>query len=235
MTRFIGARRTAFRSAVAYVGGSYIFPAGTSTWTAPAGVTNIKQMYGAGGAGNGGYWYSGGFGGYMGAISSSNLGTNGTADWSSYYPLIYGDYTNSINAGTGPKTTGQHQIYVAIGTNDQIDPTGFNINGYYNPGYWTKGTPSFSAYASSGTITNAAAASGANIVCTPGFAFQYGYSGSSTTGFGQTFAGGTYSDDPSSGLDGTGYSASITTYTNVAVSPGTTYTINNYGSLVINW
>jgi hypothetical protein len=57
---------------------------------------------------------------------------------------------------------------------------------------------------------------------------QSGNAGSSTTGFGYTFSGGGYSG-------GTGSPADTTTYTNIVVTPNTTYTITNNGSLTIQY
>jgi hypothetical protein len=51
-----------------------------------------------------------------------------------------------------------------------------------------------------------------------------------TTGFGLSFPGGTSATPYISPTN-----ATETVYTNVAVNPGTTYTINNYGSLTITW
>jgi hypothetical protein len=55
--------------------------------------------------------------------------------------------------------------------------------------------------------------------------YDTGANGVATTGFGLTFPGGTTITP----------AAPTTTFTNVAVIPGTTYTISNSGSLTITY
>ena len=83
------------------------------------------------------------------------------------------------------------------------------------------------------TVTLGGAYNSSSYTATCGGIYQFsaGSGGSSTTAFGYTFSGGAGQSIPS----GSAGIATTTTYNNVTVSPGSTYTIVNNGSVVITY
>ena len=199
---------------------TYTFPSGTSTWTAPAGVTNIVEATGYGADGTAPYWDPTATIGYSG-VQELIIGTqNISLNWST----VYSEATailSSANAG-------------GTGTRSYSNANGFIIR-FINVGTGLTTGPAYSS--SSGTIRGTATLSAVGSATTSGAVTSYGVwlisceaydpgtTGTATTGFGKTFPGGT----PSSPV------APTTTFTNVAVTPGTTYTIVNNGSLTIGY
>lgn len=209
------------------------FPSGTSTWTAPPGVNSLLSVSGKGSDGVSDYYSP--TSNIIGAVTvdPGPTASFGTIDWS----VPYGQASALVNTG-GPRTVSTRYTYWYVGSNNQLSYNGpyYDTGVYTNAGYVygnvflttyrngynpapTSGQILYSyllqPQAGSGWIINA-------------YGFDYGYPGTDTTGFSLTFPGGTYSG-------GTGYPAPTTTYTNVAVTPGATYTVVNNGSLTIQY
>jgi hypothetical protein len=213
---------------------TFTFPAGTSNWTAPGGVTSLVSAVGKGSDGVSDYTYSGSILWSVGNVQALPLGEINSSvphDWSEWYSPAQ-SAVNTMNTGSGISTIALRYFPY---NNFRIYADGINYRQYAvgDTGAQTfdyvKGSASLqvSNWPSSGTITPAAVAGGSfiSILFT---GFGYGYSGSATSGFALSFSGGGYSG-------GTGTPASNTTYNNVSVTPGTTYTIVNNGVLTITY
>jgi hypothetical protein len=219
---------------------TYTFPVGTSTWTAPSGVNLLASAVGKGADGTSDF-------GYVASGNSVYQQTPGYSgpqpaylQWSNvaYYAL---DYLNTINAaGSGPVTltTGSTQYVVSDDNTWDSIPNGYVTSGRSTYFFqvltdiiWVRGSASI--------FTQGAGATSGNVIynSNPPFAFigsanlqatVQGAAGASTTGFSLTFPGGTYTSP-------TGNPAPTTTFNNVSVTPGTTYTIVNNGALTITY
>jgi hypothetical protein len=215
---------------------TYTFASGYSNFTVPAGVTKLLTVIGSGAAGT---WTPPG---------GTNLGTGKTySDFQNRSVTAY----NTIVAAVPSSANSQANAVAA--TIDIVqwfayapgDATNgvYERNSTYNPTlwYWTGGSIgslSYNNYAGltgSSLLINVTTGSGADAIVNnlngymfgswysiSGVASFYGtnasYSAPSTTGFGLTFTG-----------------TSPSTYYNVAVTPGNTYSINNNGSLTITY
>lgn len=214
------------------------FPAGTSTWTAPSGVALLTTAVGKGADGTSDYGYTAS----GNSVYNDTFGYSQTISpylqWSNvaYYAL---NFQSTINAaGSGPVTLTTWSTAYVI----ESDNTWNSIpNGYVSGGkstyqgsiltsiIWVRGSASL-------YFTGNGATSGNVVYGTPNtnnggvglLATIQGYAGAATTGFGNTFPGGTYTSP-------TGNPAPTTTFNNVAVTPGTTYTIVNNNSLTITY
>lgn len=192
------------------------------TWTAPVGVSNVVSASGKGAAG---------VSDYVGQVSGSQAGqihleapsTNAPyAQWATAYNnhLTALSQLNLSYPTYGPSnfTTG----YVAV-----LQPSDYwylisgntaNLSGVYLTGYDVSilGSPQ-----TSGNMTYAGTSSLDQWII-----YVYGYVaggvGASSTALGQTFPGGSYTGTYP---NGTGNPATTTTFTNVAVTPGTSYPI----------
>lgn len=194
------------------------FPAGTSTWTAPPGVISITSGVGSGSNGAGGFFYDGSFyytyfGNLMGG---SNLGN------SPPYPSVSSsctyDIVSYINGYSGLQYIGNVQFYpVIIFQISSFDGTYTTpLLGQTFPEGWTGG-----GWIVGGTA--AASQIGAYFWGVTYQTYSFPYDGVATTAFGYSWPGGTAGPAPT------------TTYTNIPVTPGTTYTIVNNGSLTITY
>lgn len=197
-------------------GTSYTFPLGTSTWTCPAGVTMLKSAIGKGADGSAGYWGSG-WCGETYAQSDSLPGYQGQLNWATVYAAAAAK-ADAINAtGSGTRTISTSVDVWLIGTNNQISST------FSNPiDVLVRGT---------GTLASMGGAPSAGWVSAPNYMQGWGITiekyftgspGLNTTGFGKGFSGGAGDT-----------AATLTSYTNISVTPGTAYTIVNNGSLTI--
>lgn len=217
---------------------TYTFPAGTSTFTVPAGTTSLVSVTGKGADGSSsGSMGVGSLGNIVTTTSGSGSSTS-TQDWSNIWAIA-----NSIVAiGSGGtsssyKYTGSYTYFyvfhVDSGTNY------FSTVASASHDLYCYGTPTVSvSYGAplSGLVTadyiNSIGGTSVISIYTPNI-ISGGGSGADTTGFGLTFSGG--------GSSGTfpyitGYPApGPTTYNNVAVTPGATYTIVNSNSLTITY
>lgn len=215
---------------------TYTFPAGTSTWTAPATTIRLETAVGQGAAGTSDYAdpnpsiVPGGI-----TVSATNTtGAFGTLDWGTLYNLL------TPYAGSGGIRTQTTRTTVwALGTNDRTTTSAPLTDVIYNLDQPVYGTTSVVAYRQfGGTLPPTSGQVLYSFFSTPGggdagfrlqvYYYYYGSEGAATTGFSLTFPGGAYSG-------GTGYPATPTTFTNVTVTPGATYTIVNNGSLTITY
>lgn len=194
------------------------FPGGTTTWTAPAGTTSILTGVGKGSDGAGGYYYEGS---YFYTYLGLNTGATGLPN-SPPYP--------TVNDSCGPAIVSYINGYGGL---QYIGGVAFSptivfqksvIDGTYsNPSY---GTTYPSDWTGGGWILGGTAFQIESNTFAWGVGFQtysFPYNGANTTAFGYTWPGG--EEGP----------ASTTTYTNIPVTPGTTYTIVNNGSLTITY
>lgn len=201
---------------------TYTFPAGTSTWTAPATTTRLETAVGQGANGvsdSTGTVYT--FHGTYQTLQSGTWPIAGAYDGATgYNDAVY--YRDLINNSPTPVTLQDYSIFVkyssATNTHEVTTSTSILPRTYapgtayiYNPNWPT-----------SGPVTTAA------LITTDAAEFIPGGPGAATTGFSLTFPGGAYTG-------GIGYPASPTTFTNVTITPGATYTIVNNGSLTITY
>jgi hypothetical protein len=220
---------------------TYSFPAGSSTWTAPAGVTTLTSAIGKGSDAVAGSWYYGGQSHMLSwAFPSSDPGYF-YVDWSDLYTPVADAVSRANASGSGWRLTDGYQFFYRFNSTDGLF-TDRQIY-YYGPassgaGYYLYGTVSvgYSGNArSNGTVT-ADDANAYSQIYGQAWGYSYGYS-YPTTGFGLNFSGGSFSDNPSLGpsYPGTASPATLQTYNTVSVSPGTQYSINNNGSLTIQY
>lgn len=209
---------------------TYNFPFGTSTWTAPAGVTSLASAIGKGSDGGADTWnstlfrtlaiYNSGIQYYCGNPSVGS--TLPYSTYNSYWQSIYNQCNGITTSSSGQyygSLTNAYAFFYCSAAGQWVVRTDAQPGGIYR-----KTTLSGSAPPSSGDVP-----------ITDGYArydnifgiqqYSAGYNGTATTGFGFNFPGGT----------STSPVAVNTSYFNVAVSPGTTYTINNNGSLTIEY
>lgn len=192
------------------------------TWVAPAGVSNVVSASGKGAAGTSDYPDT--FAGqYYGLQSSSAQPNSPYAQWGT----VYGTYQTGLSQvssrsypGYGPSSFNYFDTIYVDSSNMWVRYNfgAANLSSTYVTGYSTSavGTPSTSGnmtYANTGVI------SGWNITLNT---IAAGGAGAAATAIGQTFPGGTYSGSYPNGV---GNAAVTTTFTNVAVTPGTSYPI----------
>jgi len=206
---------------------TYTFPSGTSTWTAPPGVTNIVTAAGRGENGVAPSWITGDFTWYAlyAGDDDDTTPTGPTLDWSTVYAKATSLLAGANAGGTGERTLAQTNQFYAVNE--------FNVSlprNAFTDTYLIRGTATLlnsGGVPTSGQVLYADWPYSAGIV---GWyvivdAYDFGSNGASTTGFGLTFPGGTSSSPV----------APTTTFNNTAVVPGTTYTIQNRGSLTITY
>lgn len=206
-----------------------------TTWTAPAYLSNVVSM-----TGNGTNAASDSYPGitdsttiYRCAREAGSGGVSGTYDWSYVYNNLQA-WISFINTGTpGTRSAGQigrsfsnlYRIYsdnTFVSTPDSVVPAGSNG---FAPEYFQIGTgadnSAFSVPAS-GTITyaNTPTSNATNSVRVSFSPVYLGSDGSAATGLGKTFPGGTY--DFATGI---GSAAPTTNFSNVAVTPSSSYSI----------
>ena len=230
MTRFIGARRTAFKSAGSSALTTFVFPIGSSTWTAPAGVTVIKTAIGKGTDSYSDVYQSNYYIGYGLCYPGSTTGsTPGGLD----YSTIYGAALNVVNTCTtgGARFLSSEITYYQYWLN--TDNT-YYLNTYNNSGIYVYGSGGGSTSNGYGDPTSGAIPYGGYHIW-----FAYvpaiapGSSGSQTymTGTGFTTQYWNGATQVGNYPNATGQAATLSTINNIAVTPGTTYNIYNNGSL----
>ena len=198
-------------------------PLGSSNWVAPSGVTLITSAVGKGSDGTAGSWSFGAYG-QFGNFGGATNGASGTVNWSTIYNAAVSN-TNSLNAsGSGQRTVTWAENIWVIGPNGQLQTN----TGGTHPNLTVRGTATTQSWSgsplTSGTVTYPGLYGG-NYWATVIEAFGGGSNGAATTAFGQSFPGGT-STTPV---------APTTTFTNITVTPGTSYPIVNNQSLVITY
>lgn len=194
----------------------------STTWTAPSYVSNIVTLSGKGSAGISDSTAPA-------DILNSEIGNSfgvvvprATATpvyyWADFYQKSV-DLATQINTGSGVVAFSSWEF-----KNVRADTRSYYYD--YNPGdIYTTGY----AVAGSATVTTTyPTLTGAIYYVSSGWSggsrtlftqYFYGGAGSDATGISKTFPGGAYSG-------GTGYPANTTTFTNVAVTPGASYSLS---------
>lgn len=211
------------------------FPAGTSSWTAPTNL--ITTAVGKGANGTSDYWDSGTGYNYLATVyvgysfdpgypTTSAATTVG--DVYNEITSLYNSRVAAISATAPPGTYLASNPFVEYFTNypttGQLEKSSNN----YGAGYYYKSSPSVNY----GGFTSGSTTKLVDLTSSPASAYSSGIyvlvpgtTGASTTAFSLTFPGGTPTTP----------TASDTTFTNVAVTPGATYTIVNNQSLTITY
>jgi len=210
---------------------TYTFPAGTSSWTAPPGVTSLVVASGYGAAGTPGGWSPPGNVALLTYyVVNQDSGVSNSNASSPTWGDILADLESvlaTINSSTGQRTLSTNlKAWYSTGT----------VGGFWGgPNIYSGGsftidgtcyiTGNGGGYSLSEKIANSVSGGGQMgqwRIYAPSY-YDYPTTGASTTGFSLTFPGGT------GGAPGT------TTFNNVAVTPGNTYTISNNGALTIQY
>lgn len=192
----------------------------SGSWTAPAGVTKLTVLSGRGSNGQSDYWSPT----YVtrAQVSSAGYPTTNPAylDWSVPYNYAV-SAANSINAsGTGPRTVSIPNEYYWVVNNVTSEWVGYPFG--FGGSQYVQG--SATVVLSPSSIPTSGNIDGPTFFPTYQIAtfwvqidvYYTGAAGTASSGFGQTFPGGAAS----------GGTAPITTFTNVTVTPGTTYSIS---------
>lgn len=200
----------------------------STTWVAPVGVTNLVAVIGQGGSSTSDYVGS--------ASAASAYVTNaGSGSGPNSLPISSSSVSNQPDTVAGLLNVG----YTAssISTNTRVFT--FYPNGTFSfsdsgggtyPLTPVNGTWSVSGSASSSSLNYGDSASYTAV----GQAYYPGSAGGSSSAFGYTFPGASQSG---SYPNATGQSATPVTYTNVAVTPGNSYsvTVASGGSVIIQY
>lgn len=205
---------------------TYVFPAGTSSFTVPSGVTSLVSAVGKGADGSAGSWGSASIIAQAWATGYSfGSGGSSSVDWGTLYSQIQ-SHQSTVNAGgSGERTLNIPSYSFEIYATGSSTNLGVIYTSSFNA--TIRGTGSITSIGSppsSGTITYTQVLNNTRGYYLSGLEiYSPGSTGASTTGFGLSFPGG------NSGP------ASLVSYSNVNVTPGTTYTIVNNGSLTITY
>lgn len=194
----------------------------STTWVAPSYVSNIVTLSGKGSAG---VSDSTAPANILNSEINNSLGVvvpsaspTPARDWSDFYQRSV-DLANQINTGSGV-------VAFSAWTNRQVR---VDTRSYYYD--YLSGGVTITGYAVAGSATvttDYPATSGAVYYISSGWGggsrtlfteYFYGGAGTAATGISQTFPGGAYSG-------GIGYPASTTTFTNVTVTPGASYSLS---------
>lgn len=194
------------------------------TWVAPNNVTKVN-MSGKGSDGVSDTWA------YRDIVNASLNGSGGPYTNPPYlqYSYVYGLVTaqlSSINSSTLQRTVSTTDYYWFLDTSNNYS----NPTTVYN-GYTIRGTAVVVGYGSAATSGNVTYSPNNFAIWAINVEVLYpGGPGADATGLGKTFPGGAYSG-------GTGYPASTTTFTNVTVTPGASYSIvvPSGGSITISY
>lgn len=191
----------------------------STSWTAPAGVTNLTTVSGRGSNGQSDYWTPSNITRVWALQHVGGLPNPPYASWATAYSEAQAMVSTLNASGTGPRTItipGPRKYLVTNSSpfvdywTEEIDP---DYTGYINGAAYIVFDPP-----STPTSGNMSYASFPNYYA--GF-FVYadvyvtGAAGTASTGFSQTFPGGAAS----------GGTAPITVFNNISVSPGTSYSI----------
>lgn len=183
------------------------FPPGTTSWTAPADVSNLISVSGYGQDGYPTTWT-------YPFTSQSTLSffmtDTGWTDYSQLYAHFQSRLT-AVNSGApGVRyiaNTGDYYIYFNTATNTLWAQQ----NGSATSNAYGTATSSWSLPTSGAITTSLNTNATRGIIYIPQYA-----NGAASVAFGKTFSGGF-----------AGGAAPLTTYSNVAVTPGTTYSVQN--------
>ena len=201
---------------------TYTFPGGTSTWTAPDGVTNLTSAIGKGSNGTPNQWIGQRF-----LAQSRRAGTTGTGSATLSAATITSELNTLASTINGMTTSNNGAFFSGVdwiqwnfrATSGVWVRTTFSVSGTFRrsgSAFIIRNHPTTGDMST--TTAYVSDVEGAQIL-------QAGSSGTATTGFSLTFPGGTVSVP----------TAVDTSFNNVTVSPGTTYTITNNGSLTITY
>lgn len=215
-----------------------VLPAGSSNWVCPAGVTVLSSMVGKGADATSDVWLADRLLAQFIALATGSS-SNANAPYASWATLkatfdsVHALYQGStavrfVSFSNKPYYyVGPDNTYITLMSSDSdtvrgaVTMRGVSGNSDFN-------TPT------TGDITYAylqpLAGGWAGWEVRGERRSSQGAAGASTTGIGQTFPGGYYDSGT-----GTGSAATNTTFTNVAVTPGTSYPIVNNGSLTIQY
>lgn len=201
-----------------------------TTWVAPAYVSNLVLMTGHG--------TNATSDNYSGDTSITTIyraqreifsgGSSTTHDWSEIYNNLQA-WISFLNTGTpGTRSAGPIDAFYSNAYSINSDNTYNFFNSPPSPGYGsfryfqvgTASNQSDFSVPSSGTITYAGTPSGSNQVRIGYNAVYLGGDGAAATGVGKTFPGGTYNF--STGIGGP---YPTTNFTNVTVTPSSSYSI----------
>lgn len=188
------------------------------TWVAPASVGMVSVLSGYG---------SPGVSDYIGAVSyGANVSDSPISQPNGPYldySTVYASYLNSVNTVTAGGSQNLYYYSYSVDSSNRWsviqaafsgnDPT-YIIPGQTGVNLWLS-----AGYPTSGNVLYTDPDYGFNQTCQ---AYIKGNSGTSASALGQTFPGGTYTGTYPSG---TGNAASTTTYTNISVTPGASYSI----------
>jgi len=188
------------------------------TWVAPVGVSMVTVLSGKGSAGVSDYIDGVSFG----ALTQRESGPLANAAYLDY-STVYAAYLTALNAVIAGGLQNLYYNYFAIDPSNRWRTLQVSLSGQ-NPTYIVLGQTPTNLWLSSGNPTSG------NVLYTDpnyGFnqtcqAYREGNAGTAASALGQTFPGGTYSGTYP---NGTGTSAATTTYTNISVTPGTSYSI----------
>lgn len=172
-----------------------------TTWVAPAGVTNLATVSGKGTDGSPSYVDTNSADAVIVSYGGTGYGTFGNYGWTDANSVLMAAYGQISGHFSGSFT----QAAISQGTDNSYDVT-------YSPvsfsGADTGGYDTFGGWQSSGNIAD----SGTGTVYW--YTNNPGTPGTAATGFGKTFPGGAANT-----------AASVTTYTNVAITPGASYSV----------
>ena len=203
----------------------------STTWTAPAYLTNLLTMTGYGtNATSDSVGGTGSTTVYRALRSGGSGGSTTPHDWSEIYNNLQ-SWISFINTGTsGARSAGPRPDFRSNLYQINSDNTYINFDTPATPGYGSSATIYFQinsgtnqsdfSVPSSGTITYANTPSSNGNVKVGYTEVYLGENGSAATGVGKTFPGGTYNF-----ATGIGGAAPTTNFSNVAVTPGASYSI----------
>lgn len=198
------------------------------TWVAPAGVTNVVSIEGKG---------SNGVSDSLGNVANFDYHADKNQGSPPFANSPYASYTNLYNyanttlstlnaGGSGTRyitTNFIYEVYCAV-VSDNTWVGYFTYSGNPLAGVAITGTCSISSLNGGPTSGNVVWSSMNNYSGSTISVSGYiaGHAGSNATALGQTFAGGTYTGTYP---NATGNAASASTYYNISVTPGNSYSI----------
>lgn len=193
----------------------------STTWVAPATVTNLLAVIGKGQDGVGDYQGNATF-------SQTSITNSATGSGANSLPISGAAAGNLATASTTIFNAGGYVRNTTIQTREF---TFFPTNTYNSQNFYPAGTSGFYPYffvagtwsAQGGPYSGNLNYGSTGYYYSSGDIIYPGYGGASTTGFGFTFSGG--------GISGTypdqvGEGATPASYTNVAVTPGASYSLS---------
>lgn len=205
----------------------------SGTWTAPVGVTTLVAVIGQG---------QGGTGDYQGGITIAQVSVVNSASGSgaNSLPITAAAGYNTAKICANVYTAGGYQLayhaverqftFYASNTFSFSDTLPYGTGATLFPYYLVAGTWTYGGSPMSGNLTYP----GSFSYAASGDVIYPGYGGDSASAFGYTFPGGGVSG---SYPNATGDAAAPVTYTNVAVTPGNSYSISvpSGGSVIIQY